>query len=488
MNLKGIAIASHPPVIVPEVGDGRELMADKTIRGMRDLGLKAAALKPEIIVLITPHGNVFQDGVSVVYEKSITGNLSDFGAPEVVLEKECDMGLLEEMNRRFAQSECQTIFLNQQTAEEYDLERKLDHGCLVPMYYLEKYHPDYKVVHITIGELSLIELFRTGRVLREAIEAYDKSAMILASADLSHCLKDEGPYQYNPMGSVFDEAITQGIANRDYYSILTLPPKIYEPAGQCGLRPIVMALGATDSIKTHSQLLSYEGPFGVGYLTAFIDFALEEADPINESLITRYEHGMVKKHQERLLAEDAYLALARLTIDTWVEEKRKLKLKDYLQKMEDASVKEAMENEQAGVFVSIHKAGELRGCMGTSYAVTENVAEEIVRNAIEACAYDPRFLPVEPQELYQLEISVDILGQPQDVECLEELDPKKYGIIVEKGLNRALLLPDLAGIDTPEKQLAIAKEKGNIVVYEDDPEPLIIKRFTVERHQTQIDH
>lgn len=486
MNLKGIAIASHPPVIVPEVGDGRERMADKTVRGMRDLGLRAAALKPEIVVLITPHGNVFQDGISVVYEQKIAGDLADFGAPAVALEKECDMGLLEEMNRRFAQSECETIFLNEKTAKEYSIERKFDHGCMVPLYYLEKYHPHYKVVHITIGELSLIELFRTGRVLREAIEAYGKSAIILASADLSHCLKDEGPYNYHPMGSVFDEAITKGLANRDYYSILTMSAKIYEPAGQCGLRPIVMALGATDSIKTHSQLFSYEGPFGVGYLTAFIDFALEDADPINESLITRYEQDMVKQHQERLSSEDAYLALARLTIDTWVEERRKFSLKDYLEGLADAEIRKAMKKEQAGVFVSIHKAGELRGCMGTSYAVTENVAEEISRNAIEACAYDPRFLPVTPQELYQLEISIDILGQPEEVEGIDALDPKKYGIIVEKGLNRALLLPDLTGIDTPEQQLAIAKEKGNIVDFQDDPERLVIKRFTVERHQTEI--
>lgn len=486
MYLKGIGIASHPPVIIPEIGGGRELMAEKTVRGMRDLALKVAEIKPKVIVCITPHGNVFQDGVSVVYETKMEGDMAEFGAPDVRLEKRCDMGLLEEMNRRFAQSECQSIFLNQKTAEEFDIERKLDHGCMVPLYYIEKYYQDYKLVHITIGELSLIELFRTGRVLREAIEAYGKDAMILASADLSHCLKDEGAYRFNAMGPVFDEKITQGLEKKEYYSILTLSPKIYEPAGQCGLRPIVMALGATDSIKTHARLFSYEGPFGVGYLNAFIDFALEEKDPINESLITRYEQDMVRQHEERLKAEDAYLALARLTIDKWVEEGRKLNWKQYLDTVEDPEAKTALENQQAGVFVSIYKAGELRGCMGTSQPVTENIAEEIVRNAIEACAYDPRFLPVEPQELYQLEISVDILGKPEYIEDVGELDPQHYGIIVEKGVNRALLLPNLAGIDTVGQQIEVAKEKAGIIDMEDDLERLIIERFEVEHHQTDI--
>ena len=94
MYLKGIGIASHPPVIIPEVGGGRELMAEKTVRGMRDLALKVAETKPKVIVCITPHGNVFQDGVSVIYETRLEGDMSEYGAPEIRLEKRCDMGLL----------------------------------------------------------------------------------------------------------------------------------------------------------------------------------------------------------------------------------------------------------------------------------------------------------------------------------------------------------------------------------------------------------
>lgn len=486
MYLKGIGIASHPPVIIPEVGGGKELLAEKTVRGIRDLALKVAEIKPKTIVCITPHGNVFQDGVAVIYETKISGDLGAFGAPEVRIEKACDMGILDEMNRRFAQNDCEAVFLNETSAKTFEIERNLDHGCLVPLYYIEKYYRDYKIVHITIGDLSLIELFRIGRIIREAIEVNGKDAMILCSADLSHCIKDEGPYRYDPAGPAFDEKIINDLKEKDYYDILTMSPDLYEPAQQCGLRPMVMALGATDSIKTHSRVFSYEAPFGVGYLSAYIDFALEEEDPINESLISRYEKDMVKKHQERLEQEDAFTALARRAIDCFVEEGRKLNIEEALEQMADQEAAKRLKDEQAAVFVSLYKAGELRGCMGTLRPVTENIAEEIVRNAIEAGVYDPRFLPVEPQELYQLEISVDILGEPEIIEDLSELDPHQYGVIVEKDVRRGVLLPGIRGIDTVETQLTIAKEKAGIYERDDEGDRLIVQRFAVERHQADL--
>lgn len=112
MNLKGIAIASHPPVVIPEVGRGKELLAEKTVRGLKDLALKIAQIAPDTIVCITPHGNVFRDGVSILYDLKLSGDFADFGASEVQMEKSCDMGLLDEMNRRFGDRDCCSLFIN----------------------------------------------------------------------------------------------------------------------------------------------------------------------------------------------------------------------------------------------------------------------------------------------------------------------------------------------------------------------------------------
>ncbi len=477
MKLKGVAIASHPPVLIPEVGQGKEKEAAQTLQGMRELMQKIVSLKPKTIVCITPHGNVFRDGVSVIYENRLSGSLKAFGHGQIEIEKKCDMALLDELNESFAKNQAHSIFLNQKAATDYNLDLEMDHGILVPLYFLEQYYQDYQIVHISIGHLSLIELYKTGSYIRQAIEKNNKDTIILASADLSHCLKDEGPYVFNQMGPVFDENIITGLKTKNYYSILTIPHQVYEPAGQCGLRPIVMSLGALDGYQTTSEVYSYEGPFGVGYLSAFIDLK----DQQDESLIKRYEKDQQIVYKERRSAESPYVALARATINTWVQRGRKLNFDQYSSQV--AVEKEALTDlrtKQAGVFVSLHKQGELRGCIGTTSAVTDNIAEEIIRNAIEAASYDPRFMPVEEEELVDLEIKVDVLEAAQAIDSIKDLDVKKYGVIVEKDLNRGLLLPDLEGIETVEDQVAIARQKAQIPKEATDVK---LYRFKVTRHQ-----
>lgn len=133
----------------------------------------------------------------------------------------------------------------------------------------------------------------------------------------------------------------------------------------------------------------------------------------------------------------------------------------------------------AGAFVCLKMDGDLRGCIGTIEPVRQSLAEEIIENAIAAAARDPRFLPVEPSELDKLEISVDVLFPPEEVDGPERLDPKRYGVIVENGNRRGLLLPDLEGVDTVEQQVDIARHKAFIGA----SEPIKLYRFEVKRHE-----
>ncbi len=135
-------------------------------------------------------------------------------------------------------------------------------------------------------------------------------------------------------------------------------------------------------------------------------------------------------------------------------------------------------NERAGIFVSLKKHGELRGCVGTWQPTQPDVAHEVTTNAVAAATRDPRFFPVRPEELPDLEISVDMLSPPEEVFSLEELDPKKYGVIVQQGWRRGLLLPDLPQITSPEMQVEIAKRKAGL----SPDEEARIFRFTVKRY------
>ncbi len=134
---------------------------------------------------------------------------------------------------------------------------------------------------------------------------------------------------------------------------------------------------------------------------------------------------------------------------------------------------------RAGVFVSLHKHGELRGCIGTFQPTRDNVAQEIIQNAVSAATQDPRFYPVQPEELKDLEISVDVLSEPEPVAGYADLDPKRYGVIVQSGWRKGLLLPDLEGVDTVEYQVDIARRKAGI----GPDEPVQLYRFEVKRYK-----
>ncbi len=133
--------------------------------------------------------------------------------------------------------------------------------------------------------------------------------------------------------------------------------------------------------------------------------------------------------------------------------------------------------EKRGVFVSIKKKGQLRGCIGTIDPTKNSLAEEVIHNAVSASTKDPRFSSITPDELNDLAVSIDILSHPEQVDDLSQLNPKKYGVLVSRGGNRGVLLPDLEGIDTAEEQLRIARSKGNIK----PDEKVKIERFEVNR-------
>ena len=157
-------------------------------------------------------------------------------------------------------------------------------------------------------------------------------------------------------------------------------------------------------------------------------------------------------------------------MESWVRHHERIILPEGLPK--------EMLTRRAGAFVSLHRHGRLRGCIGTIMAIEKSIAEEIVQNAISACSRDPRFSPVTADELSTLEISVDVLGELESIDSHNELDVKRYGVVVSHGRKRGLLLPNLDGVDTVEEQIRIARQKGGIR----EGEPYRLERFEVVRH------
>ena len=231
---------------------------------------------------------------------------------------------------------------------------------------------------------------------------------------------------------------------------------------------VFMLAGALDGLAVAAEQLSYEGPFGVGY--GVLSFTPLGADP-SRCFEGEYQRLRDAQYAARLAAEDPYVQLARRTIEAFVQGGHRLPLPDELPA--------EMLQRRAGAFVSLHAHGQLRGCIGTIGPVQENIAQEIRHNAIAAATEDPRFMPVQPDELHDLEYSVDVLGPMEPVASPAELDVKRYGVLVSKGSRHGLLLPALEGVDTVEQQLDIARRKAGIYPEETG---VTLQRFEVVRH------
>ena len=226
--------------------------------------------------------------------------------------------------------------------------------------------------------------------------------------------------------------------------------------------------GALDGYDLNPEVLSYEGPFGVGYTVA--RFAVGQKNP-DRLILKKMEDNAVKNILAVKANEDPYVRLARKALETYVRENRIIKSPDGLPS--------AMLESSAGTFVTIKKQGQLRGCIGTTAPTRDNIAGEIIYNAISSGTRDPRFDSVKEDELDRLVYSVDVLNEPEPIKIIDELDVIKYGVIVKAGHRSGLLLPNLEGVDTPEKQVSIALQKAGIR----PDERYGMERFEVIRHK-----
>lgn len=466
-NLLLNAIFPHPPIIIPEIGKENLPDAEKTYQGVQELAQEVMSVAPETLIMITPHGPTFQDALILWGMENLAGNFAAFGAPKIKFSFINDIPLIEEIVVQATNANIPAVKFQQELAGRYGLNTSLDHGVLVPLYFLQKAGFQGKIAVVSMGLLPFVELYAFGRAMQEAVKNLGRKTAVITSGDLSHRLTPDAPAGYHPEGKVLDEKIVTAIKQGRPEDLLNLDLAMIEKAGECGLRPIIIGLGSLDGWETETRVISYEGPFGVGYLTALIKPQREEEGTrILKKLFEQRQKEIEAKRKE----ESPLVRLARQTVESYVKDRKVSKI--------DLELPTGLPN-QAGVFVSIKKHGDLRGCIGTTAPTRNSLREELIYNAISAASQDPRFNPVEEEELKDLVYSVDVLGVPQPVKSFAELDAKKYGVIVRENGRSGLLLPDLEGIDEVEEQVRIAKEKAGISPNED----VELYRFEVNRYR-----
>jgi len=326
--------------------------------------------------------------------------------------------------------------------QEDDAAHQYEHSIEVQLPFLQYFKPDIKIVPIALSFASFDAYREIGREIARAINDTKREAVILASSDMTH-------YEPHAVAARKDRQAIDAILSLDEDELLRRVEE--NNISMCGVAPVAsLIVAAREMGATSAELVKYQTSGDTsGDYSAVVGYA-----------------GIIIK----AVAMHPLVQLAKDTIEAYVNEDRVLSPpRELTPEMK----------QKAGVFVSLHRFGELRGCIGTFEPTQPNVAGEIIANAISSATRDPRFPPVAPEELKDLEYGVDVLTRPRPVKDEKELDPKKYGVIVECGFRRGLLLPDLEGVDTVDQQINICRQKAGI----GPGEPIKLYKFEVKRYK-----
>lgn len=423
--------------MVPEVGRESIARVEDSIEAMAELTQRLIDSGAETVIVISPHAPLEADSFVAYQGPEVFGDFTNFNAPDTYFAASVDEELLNAI-KESAASERYEVF----ALPGHDL----DHGTAVPLYFLFRNGWEGKVVTLGYSFLSNEDHVRFGSCIKQAVDRVGRRVAFIASGDLSHRLKPHAPAGYNPGAHVFDEKVVDALRSNAPQKITEIDYNLRRLAGECGYRSMLVAIGASSDLPLSCEVLSYEAPFGVGYLVAQLT---------NQQLATDCLDPP---------------ALARKAVESYIRDGDVLNPQRFTRGLLGA---------QAPCFVSLKTLdGELRGCIGTIEPARDTLAQEIVANAISAATNDPRFDPVRTEELSNLRYSVDVLF-PAEETVMEDLDPAVFGVIVEdeSGARRGLLLPDIAGITDAKQQVEIASRKGGI----DQGERIKLWRFRVER-------
>ena len=463
MSILGAVAVPHPPIILPEVGRGEEIKISATTAAYEEIARRIVDLNPQTIIITSPHSIMYADYFHISPGESASGNMAQFRASQVALTINYDVELARKLSANSMAAKISAGTLGERNPA-------LDHGTMIPLYFLKKAGLDFdrvKFLRIGLSGMSAAVHYKFGQIISQAANELGKKIFFVASGDLSHKLKADGPYGFVEEGPQFDSAVMENLGGADFFKLLTMDNAMCNRAAECGLRSFWIMAGALDKKAVRAEKLSYEGTFGVGYGIVYFNVGESDSNRNFGEQLAKFKQYEADKRKAK---EDDFVKLARYSLETFVKTHKPATL--------PANLPEELLNRRAGAFVSLHKDGNLRGCIGTIMATQKTLAEEILQNAISACSRDPRFDPVQVDELDDIEYSVDVLGEPERAFSVKEMNPKRYGVIVENGGRRGLLLPDLEGVDTVEEQIAIAKRKAGIR----PEEKVTLWRFEVIRH------
>lgn len=450
------ALLPHAPVLIPNVAGRRIAEIADTVRAMREVAANVVRFAPSVVILVSPHSPRFSNAFAIWDAPRVTGSLAGFGHPEDGIDLPVARAAVERVSH---------------LAEQYGLMAKplrttpLDHGAVVPLLFLAEAGWIGPTVVMGLPDEANGDAI-LGHVLCQVAEESRERLALIASGDMSHRLTEDAPCGFHPSGSRFDAEFIRLLKAGDCAGLRLLDPRLVESAAEDASDSTLIAFGATGFDTSGHRVLSYQGPFGVGYGVAILHEPLPAAAEASKTVSGRTaavgEPGFEDLPRFARLAVAANLGC--IASPDWPVPRT------------------GPLSARRPVFVTLHtRDGQLRGCVGALSPQETDLIRETRHFALSAAFDDRRFPPVSARELDTLHFSVTVLGDLEDVfSPKEQLDPSVFGVSIQTpDGRRAVLLPQIEGITTVEEQLRIVRRKGGI-----DPEEAVsIKRFRADKFE-----
>lgn len=438
----------HAPILVPGVGGHRPLGAGATVRAMESVSHRVVQRRPDAVVLISPHSPRRLGAFGIWAGPRIAGSLEAFDAPDAAVDLPGDAVLARAIEREAVARGLRLWHIH---------DRDVDHGTVVPLWHLA--HGGWKGATVVLslnhpGEGGLAEL---GAAIAASARQTGRRIAVVASGDMSHRLTPGAPGGFDPQAQEFDHEFIRLLRRGAYRDVPQLDSGLQERAGEDVVDSTVIALAAADWSSTGHEVLSYEGPFGVGYGVAVL-----------------FDPG-------RSVAEESAAAVPGCSTGALLPDLARQSVAAVLGTpgLRPPQVVEGLPGERRAVFVTLRsRTGALRGCVGTLSPRFPNAALETWHLARSAAFEDSRFEPITARELSDVRFEVSVLHPLEPIASPAELDPERYGVVVSSDDGRrGTLLPEIASIPSVAEQLRIARLKAGI----GPDEPVRLERFTVEK-------
>lgn len=426
-------VVPYSPLLLPLIHDEVQDKLQATLSAYQQVAKEISEYHPDTIVIISTKAFGYKDYIHIDAKEQASGNFSKYGHSEYAIAVEYDTVLVNQI--------CSLAKHNHIPAgKRGEQSDSLDVGTMVPLFFINQYMSDYRIARISTSAVDKEQLDQLGQCISTAAQDIDRKIVIIVSGELSKRLSNDSPYGYHKDSAVFDQYILNSLKDNDLEAWDHINPELSEASAQTILGALQMLKGAISDTLFHSTTLSYEAPFGIGWLIA--SFHNKDRNPycalVRSTLLYHLQHG---KGMTKIEAGDPKL------------------------------------KRRGGVIVSIYLHGELYAYAGNIHPLYPTIAQEIVHIANLAVFHNQK-QPLTKEQLLRCEIKIHILSEYEPIFFIEDLNVKYDGLIVTSNQKQGIVFPKTAGIQTAAQQLALALKKSGI----DADEYYTMERFKLERY------